>query len=159
MTPSDSCLSHHAVMHSCVTLSLLAPTRSNTETGLSGSQLFCRHPPSPITPGSSRTGVGSWDCSQCRLHPIRQVGRFHWRNEAESSSRFRMTADAFASPGFERRVTPSPAEVTTWVTNFCHDEFLSTHKNNQASPDAPDHHRSRRDAGDRSRELAAAAGF
>jgi hypothetical protein len=60
------------------------------------------------------------------------------RNEAESGSRLRITADAFAFQGSDRRITPTAARSATWRTNNYHGQYLSTDKNRQALPDAPD---------------------
>jgi hypothetical protein len=54
-----------------------------------------------------------------------------------TGSRFRITADAFAFRGSDRRITPTAARSATWRTNNYHGQFLSTDKNRQALPDAP----------------------
>jgi len=59
-------------------------------------------------------------------------------NEAESGSRFRITADAFAFRGSDRRITPTAARSATGRTNNYPGQFLATDKNRQASPDAPE---------------------
>ena len=59
-------------------------------------------------------------------------------NEAETGSRFRITADAFAFQGSDRRITPTAARSATWRTNNYHGQYLSTDKNRQALPDAPE---------------------
>jgi hypothetical protein len=61
------------------------------------------------------------------------------RNEAESGSRLRITADAFAFQGSDRRIAPTAARSATWRTNNYHGQYLSTDKNRQALPDAPDY--------------------
>ena len=38
----------------------------------------------------------------------------NWFNEAESGSRFRITADVFAFSGFDREVTRVAAESASW---------------------------------------------
>ena len=54
-----------------------------------------------------------------------------------SGSRLRITADAFAFRGSDRRITLAAARSATWRTNNYHGQYLSTDKNRQASPDAP----------------------
>jgi len=54
------------------------------------------------------------------------------RNEAESGSRFRITADAFAFPGFDVVVTRDAAGSASWRTSKSHGQFLSTDKICQA---------------------------
>jgi hypothetical protein len=68
-----------------------------------------------------------------RLHLIWKDGHSHLRNEAEPGSRFRITADAFAFPGFDGEVTRAAAESASWRTSNSHGQFLSTDKINQAS--------------------------
>jgi hypothetical protein len=67
-----------------------------------------------------------------------RAGHSQMRNEAESGSRLRITADAFAFQGSDRRITPTAARSATWRTNNYHGQYLSTDKNRQALPDAPD---------------------
>jgi hypothetical protein len=55
------------------------------------------------------------------------------RNEAEPGSRFRITADAFAFPGFDGEVALAAAGSTSWRTSNSHGQYLSTDKTNQAS--------------------------
>jgi hypothetical protein len=55
------------------------------------------------------------------------------RNEAESGSRFRITADAFAFSGFDDEVTRAAAESASWRTSNSQGQFLSTDKINKAS--------------------------
>jgi hypothetical protein len=55
------------------------------------------------------------------------------RNEAESGSRFRITADTFAFSGFDDEVALAAAESASWRTSNCHGQYLSTDKINQAS--------------------------
>ena len=43
-----------------------------------------------------------------------RAGHSQMRNEAESGSRFRITADAFAFQGSDRRITPTAAQSATW---------------------------------------------
>jgi hypothetical protein len=68
-----------------------------------------------------------------RLHLIWKDGHSHLRNEAEPGSRLRITADAFAFPGFDGEVTRAAAESASWRTSNSHGQFLSTDKINQAS--------------------------
>jgi hypothetical protein len=68
-----------------------------------------------------------------------RAGHSQTRNEAVSGSRFRITADAFAFRGSDRRITPTAAQSATWRTNNYHGQYLSTDKNRQALPDAPDY--------------------
>jgi hypothetical protein len=56
----------------------------------------------------------------------------------DSGSRFRITADAFAFRGSDRRITPTAARSATGRTNNYPGQFLATDKNRQASPDAPE---------------------
>ena len=75
---------------------------------------------------------------RCWLHHLWQAGHFHKRNEAESSSRFRITAGTFVPSGSARPVTRPHAEFPSWSTNSYHGQYLSTDKINQTSPDAPE---------------------
>ena len=62
-----------------------------------------------------------------------------WCNEAEMGSlTLRLTPSP--SEASERGIAPTSARSTTWRTNNFHGQYLSTNKNNQASPDAPDEH-------------------
>ena len=47
---------------------------------------FCRHAPSPLTPGSLMRACARCFRTSCRLHHRRQTGRCHWFHEAESGS-------------------------------------------------------------------------
>ena len=47
---------------------------------------FCRHAPSPLTPGSLMRADARCFRISCRLHHRRQTGRCHWLHEAESGS-------------------------------------------------------------------------
>ena len=66
-----------------------------------------------------------------RLATLTFVTRLIWVHAV------RITADTFAFRGFVRRIAPSHARIATWRTNKYHDQFLSTDKKRQASPDAP----------------------
>jgi hypothetical protein len=68
-----------------------------------------------------------------RLHHIWKAGHSHLRNEAEPGSRSRITADAFASSGFDSEVALAAAESASWRTSNSHGQFLSTDEINQAS--------------------------
>jgi hypothetical protein len=68
-----------------------------------------------------------------RLHLIWEDGHSYLRNEAEPGSRFRITADAFASSGFGGEVALAAAESASWRTSNSHGQFLSTDEINQAS--------------------------
>jgi hypothetical protein len=48
-----------------------------------------------------------------RLHPVVQLGRSHFSNEAESGSLALRLAGS-PSPGFVRRITPPPAGSATY---------------------------------------------
>jgi hypothetical protein len=67
----------------------------------------------------------------------------------DSGSRFRITADAFAFRGSDRRITPTAARSGTWRTNNYPGQYLSTDKNRQALPDAPGGNRGNRERPDR----------
>ena|ERR1700677_4528901 len=49
-------------------------------------------------------------------------------NEAESGSRFRITADVVAFSSFAPRVAPTHVESASWRTSNSHGQFLSTDK-------------------------------
>jgi hypothetical protein len=65
-------------------------------------RLICRRPPSPITPGSPTAALAHCFAVGMRLHHLWRDGHSQMFNEAETGSRFRITADAFAFPGFRR---------------------------------------------------------
>jgi hypothetical protein len=48
--------------------------------------LFCRHAPSPLTPGSPMRASARCFRIGGRLQHLRKIGRCHWCNEAESGS-------------------------------------------------------------------------
>jgi hypothetical protein len=62
-------------------------------------------------------------------------------NEAESGSRFRITADVVAFSSFAPRVAPTHVESASWRTSNSHDQSLSTDKICQTSPGAPERSR------------------
>jgi hypothetical protein len=139
MTPSDSCPSPRTVMNS---RTQSRPTPKCPPLPGQVSQVpdrsldaRCPHPPRRVRPlpllVAWRSGI--------RLHPVRRAGhsrlRFH---EAESGSRFRITADVVASSSFAPRVAPTHVESASWRTSNSHDQYLSTDKTCQAWPGAPD---------------------
>jgi hypothetical protein len=83
-------------------------------------RLICRSLPSPLTPVDpvaahtccSTTGAGFAFSGRLTIHKL--------SNEAGLGSRLRITADSFASRGFEGRVTPTPARSATRPTGNCH---------------------------------------
>ena len=62
--------------------------------------LICRRPPSPLTPRSPIAARARCFAIGMRLHHLWKDGRSYKFNEAETGSRFRITADAFAFQGF-----------------------------------------------------------
>ena len=64
--------------------------------------LICRRPPPPLTPGSPTVALARCFAVGMRLRHLWKDGRSQWFNEAETGSRFRITADAFAFQGFRR---------------------------------------------------------
>ena len=65
-------------------------------------RLICRRPPSPLTPGSPTAAHARCLAVGMRLHHLWKDGHSRKFNEAEIGSRFRITADAFASQGFRQ---------------------------------------------------------
>jgi hypothetical protein len=94
-----------------------AHARTGTPPGTSGFRRFCWCPLSPTTPESPFAAYVRCLANGDRLHDLWHVGHSHLRNEAESGSRLRITADTFASSGFAPRIAPTHAEVATWRTN------------------------------------------
>ena len=90
------------------------PGSDRTQPGLSGSSLICRRPPSPITPGSPSAAFARCFTDGVRFRPFWKVDHYHWFNEAETGSRFRITADVFAFSGFDDEVTRAAAESASW---------------------------------------------
>lgn len=64
-------------------------------------RLICRRPPSPLTPGSPTAAPARCFAVGMRLHHLWKDGHSQWFNEAETGSRLRITADAFAFQGFK----------------------------------------------------------
>src|SRR5207237_695084 len=82
-----------------------------TRSGLPGSWLFVRHAPPPDTPESTPGAFARCFPGVGRLHPSWKVGHSHLCNEAESGSI--LAAHVFAFRGFDRRITPPPAQSAT----------------------------------------------
>ena len=76
--------------------------------------------------------------SMAGFTPSGRLATLKMFNEAESGSRFRITADAFAFRGSDRRITPTAARSATGRTNNYPGQYLATDQNRQASPDAPE---------------------
>jgi len=64
------------------------------------SRLICRRPLSPLTPRSPTAADARCFAVGMRLHHLWKDGRSYKYNEAETGSRFRITADIFAFQGF-----------------------------------------------------------
>src|SRR5512135_892296 len=74
-------------------------------------RLIFRRPPSPTTPESPTAVSARCLAAGVRLHLIWEDGHSHLRIEAETGSRSRITADAFAFPGFDGVVAQRPRRV------------------------------------------------
>ena len=85
-----------------------------TRSGLSGSSLIFRRPLSPLTPGSPSAACARCFTDGVRFRPFWKVDHYHWFNEAETGSRFRITADVFAFSGSDDEVTRAAAESASW---------------------------------------------
>ena len=125
MNPSDSCLSPMPVM---VSRHWLQPALSfaAAEAGLPGSWLVCQHPPSPLTPENSTAAFARCFTVDCRLRPIREVGRSQVKcNEAVLGSRiprygWRCRVHELRTPGRPdaRRVRFMVDEQLPWLVPF-----------------------------------------
>jgi hypothetical protein len=97
MSPSDSPRSQETVIYS---RRLLADRNASSVDPPRGAsqvpRLICRRPPSPITPRSPTAARARCFTIGMRLHHLWEDGRSHQCNEAETGSRFRITADVFA---------------------------------------------------------------
>jgi hypothetical protein len=103
MGPSDSPRCQRMVMNSHRLLAGRHASSVRLQRGISPvPRLICRRPPSPITPGSPTAAHTRCFAVGMRLHHLWKDGHSHWFNEAESGSRFRITADAFAFQGFRQ---------------------------------------------------------
>lgn len=103
MDPSDSPRCQTMVMNSHRLLAGRHASSVRLQRGVSQvPRLICWRPPSPITPGSPTTAHARCFAVGMRLHHLRKDGHSQWFNEAETGSRFRITADAFAFQGFRR---------------------------------------------------------
>src|SRR5271166_6283306 len=98
-SPSDSRLGRNAVMHSRISLAGRHARRPVTGPGLPGSSWIFRRPPSPLTPGSPSAARARCFTDGVWFRPFWKVDHYHWFNEAESGSRFRITADVFTFSG------------------------------------------------------------
>ena len=114
MAPSDSRPYPAAVIYSC--RQSLGPDASDhrIRSGLSGSSLNYRRPLSPLTPGSPSAAYARCFTDGVRFRPFWKVDHYHLRNEAETGSRFRITADVFAFSDFDDEVTRVAAESASW---------------------------------------------
>src|SRR5512142_2337614 len=74
-------------------------------------RLIFRRPPSPTTPESPTAVSARCLAAGVRLHLIWEDGHSHLRIEAETGSRSRITADAFAFPGSDSVVAQRPRRV------------------------------------------------
>jgi hypothetical protein len=132
-TPSDSCTGPKAVIHShnrshMALASHLPPAQVSQVP-----DRICRRPLSPITPESPTVALARYFTAGVMLRPFRHVGHSRERfNEAESGSRFRITADVVAFSSFALRVAPTHVESASWRTSNSHDQSLSTDKICQA---------------------------
>ncbi len=95
-----------------------------------------RRPLSPRRARPLQTFVASR--SMTGFTPSGRLATLTCLTRPNTGSRLRITADAFAFRGSDRRITPAAARSATWRTNNYHGQFLSTDKNRQASPDAPE---------------------
>ena len=101
MSPSDSPRNQTTVIDSHRMLtdryaSSVQPLRGVSQVP----RLICRRPLSPLTPRSPTTAFARCFAVGMRLHHLRKDGHSYRFNEAETGSRFRITADAFAFQGF-----------------------------------------------------------
>ena len=100
MSPSDSRPGRATVMDSRRPLIRRHARAPTTRPGLSGSSIDLSAPAVPYSPRRSPTAASArCFAAGVRLHPIWEAGHSHLCNEAETGSRFRITADAFAFPG------------------------------------------------------------
>ena len=90
------------------------PRGRHTRPGLSGSSRIFRRPPSPLTPGSPSAANARCFTDGVWFRPFWKVDHYHLRNEAETGSRFRITADVFAFSGSDDEVTRVAAELASW---------------------------------------------
>jgi hypothetical protein len=130
--PSDSCSGPIAVMSSLDQSRRVPrnPTPPEQVSQVPDRSVDARRPLSPRGARPLRVLVTSRPVSG-----FTQSGRMATpilRNEAESGSRFRITADAFAFSGFDGVVTRAAAESASWRTSNSHGQFLSTDKICQA---------------------------
>jgi len=137
-TPSDSCSSPIAVIHSLDQSRQISanppPLEQVSQVPDRSVDARCPQAPRRVRPlpllVAWRSGI--------RLRPFREVGHSRLRfNEAESGSRFRITADVVAFLSFAPRVAPTHVKSASWRTSNSHDQFLSTDKICQAWPGAP----------------------
>ncbi len=112
--PSDSRLSRSAVMRSRTSLTGWHACHPAAQPGLPGSYRIFRRPPSPLTPGSPSAACARCFTDGVWFRPFWKVDHYHWFNEAETGSRFRITADVFAFSGSDDEVTRAAAESTSW---------------------------------------------
>jgi hypothetical protein len=101
MSPSDSPRSQETVI--CSRRLLADRKASSVDPPRRISQvprLICRRPPSPLTPRSPIAALARCFTIGMRLRRLREDGRSYKFNEAETGSRLRITADAFAFQGF-----------------------------------------------------------
>jgi hypothetical protein len=121
MSPSDSPRSQVTVIYSRQLLADRHAFSVHPRRGVSQvPRWICRCPPSSITPEGPAAACARYFAADCRLHLSWRDGHPQSFNEAESGSRFRITADTIASHGFGRRVTPAAARSATWRTSNYH---------------------------------------
>jgi hypothetical protein len=87
-------------MHFRISLAGRHACRHATGSGLSGSSLICRRPPSPLTPGSPSAAYARCFTDGVRFRPFWKVDHYHWFNEAETGS-------------LALRLTSSPSRAST----------------------------------------------
>ncbi len=141
MSPSDSRSSRGAVMGSRAPLASRLRARLSLErvSQVPDDSVGIRRPLSPRRARPLQAFVASR--SMTGFTPPGGLATLTCLTRPSSGSRLRITADAIAFRGSDRRITPAAARAATWRTNNYHDQFLSTDKNRQASPDAPGGHR------------------
>ena len=111
MSPSDSRSSRHAVMGSRRLVDPWPMCQASLErvSQVPGDSVGIRCPLPPRRARPLQAFVASRSVTGFTLSG--RAGHSQMRNEAESGSRFRITADAFAFQGSDRRITPTAARV------------------------------------------------
>ena len=121
MNPSDSRRLPMTLIDSCLGLGL-SPSRRVSQ--VPRSVFRCALP--PITPAGPRIARAHCFIRGDRLHPIRETGRLHWCNEAESGL---LSLRLAPSPkeGFDAKIAPDAAsQATCQMGNYMVDSSHST---------------------------------